>query len=78
VAGWSEKTDQHIERDFNFPPGVQGQVVDAVFKGDNPTVEQVARADLLAAKIVNEENSPIRFNLEGRFIEFVNVIEHQV
>ena len=69
---------QHVEGDFDLAPGVQGEIIDAVFEGHNPAVEQVARADHLAAKVVDQQNAAVGFDLEGRFVIFQGVVEDQV
>jgi hypothetical protein len=60
--------DQHIKRHFHLAPGVQGQVIDAVFQRDNPAVEQVARADLLASKVVDQQDTAVGLYLEWSLI----------
>ena len=70
--------DQHIEGDFDLAAGMQGQEIQAVFKRHDPAVEQVAWADELAAKVVDQQDAAVGFNLEGGFIKFIDIIENQV
>ena len=49
-----------------------------VFQRDNPAVQQVARAYLLAAKVVDQQDAAVGFDLERRFIEFMDIIKYQV
>ena len=69
---------QHVEGDFELASRVQGHVIHAVFERDDPAVEQVARAHLLAAKIVNQQDAAIGLDLERGFVKFMRVVEDQV
>ena len=48
------KYHQNVKRDFDFAPGVHGHIIYAVFQRHNPAVKQIARPDLLAAKVVDQ------------------------
>ncbi len=72
------KDDKHVERDFHFAPGVQAQIIETVFQRDDPAIEQIARANLLAAEVVNEQDAAIGFDLERGFVKFGGVVENKV
>ena len=69
---------QHVKGDFKFASGMQGEVIDAVFQWDNPAVEQIARADHLAAKVIDEQDAAVGFHLEGCFVVFERIVKDQV
>ena len=69
---------QHVKRHLQLAPGMQGQVIDPVFQRNDPAVEQVARAHLLAAKVVDQQDPAVGFHLERRLVKFVHIVEHQV
>ena len=52
--------------------------VDAVFERHDPAIQQIARAHLLASKVVDQQNSTVRFDLERRFIKFVYFIVNKI
>ena len=57
---------------------MQGQVVDPIFKGHNPTVKQVAWTDELSTEVVDQQNTTIGFYLERRLIEFIDIVKYKV
>src|SRR5690606_31768711 len=72
------KDEQQLERHFQLLACVQGEEVYVLFHGDDPAVEQVARANLLPAEVVDEEQPAVGLHLEGRLVEFVNRIVLQI
>ena len=69
--------DQLAEWNFQRLPGVQAQKVDARFQRDDPAIEQLLRADLLAAKVVDEEHAAIGFHLQRRFVDLGHRLKTQ-
>ena len=57
---------------------MQRQVIDAVLQRDNPAVQQVARAHLLAAKVVDQQDAAVGLDLKRRFIIFERIVKHQI
>src|SRR5207253_509231 len=61
--------DELVERDLDLLAGVEREEVHALFQRDDPAVEEVLRAALLAAEVVDEEDSAVRLELERRLVE---------
>src|SRR4030095_4800760 len=66
--------DQRIKGQLELLASVQSQVVNPLFKWDNPPVQQILWADKLTSEIVNQEHSSVRLNLEGSFIKFGHLV----
>ncbi len=52
-----------------FWPVCSVKIIDPVFERDDPAVEEVARSDLLAAEIVDQQNSSVGFHLERSLVD---------
>src|SRR5437867_5757731 len=70
--------DQHVKGDLDLLAGVQREVVNALFKRDDPAVEQVLRRDALPAEVVDHEDAAIRLHLEGRLVELRGLVVDEV
>ncbi len=56
---------------------MQAQKVDARFQRHDPAIEQLLRADLLAAKVVDEEHAAVGFHLQRRFVDLGDRLKAQ-
>src|SRR5687768_16644550 len=61
--------NQNVKWDFHFASVVEGQEIYTVFERDDPAVEQITRAYLLASKVINQQDAAVGFYLERRLIK---------
>jgi len=61
----SWKKSQFIERNIELFACMNGEIIHAFLKRNDPAVEQVSRLYQLAAKIINDENAPDAFICGG-------------
>src|SRR5262249_3024616 len=72
------KAQQRFERSVDFLAGVQGQVLDTVFEGDGPAVEEIASKRPLPPKVVDQERSAVGAHLEGGLVNPNSPVIRQV
>ena len=61
--------EQHVERHFKRVAAVQREVIDALFHGHDPAVEQLLRLDHLAAKVIDDQDAAVRLPLQRSDVE---------
>src|SRR5580692_4893504 len=60
--------DQFLKGNGDALAGMEFEVVDAVFEGHDPAVEEGGGADQLTAKVVDDEAATQRLDMERRFV----------
>ena len=61
--------EQHGKWQLELLPGLQREVVHAALERDDPAVEELARLDLLAAEVVDDQHAAVRDGLYRRVVE---------
>ena len=69
---------QLLKRHLDLFAGVQGQIIDAAFEGDDPAIEQIVGIDPLAAEVVDDQGAAVGFHLKRRFVEARGLTVDQV